>query len=161
MNLKTSLTPFATIVIIIAVATIVVGASVYFYILPQTQGQYKGPGLPYPGVTYSYSVSIPSYGNWTSYGFHSNVSNFWANTTAEGLGGSYQTVAFGLMNQSQFDNLTSNTSLQWSVYQAPGTTAFQLNYHGTAAGNYYLVWIQEGNGNFQNSGKLTLTEIST
>lgn len=159
MRIKKPLGTAALIVIILVIAGVAFAGTIYFYILPNHSGSYSGPGLPNPGMTTSYSVSIPNYGDWTTYAFHANTTNFWANVTSTGLGGSYQTVAFGLMNQSDYNNLSSNTSISWVKYQAPGDTDFSANWQLTSSGNYYIVWIQEGNGNFQNSGTLDLTQI--
>lgn len=157
MNFKKPSGIAAIIIILLVISGVAVAGTVYFYIIPSHSGNYSGPGLPNPGVTTTYSVSIPGYGDWTTYAFHSNVTDFWINVTSTGLGGSYQTVAFGLMNQSDYNNLSSNTSISWIKYQSPGNTDFSANWQMSLSGNYYIVWIQEGNGNFQNSGKLDLT----
>lgn len=158
MDIKRRLSPLAVGVVLVLLASVAVGASFYFYILPQNNGSYSGPGLPSQGVTYSFSLSVSGYGDWASYGFHSNVTNFYANTTETSLNNlNIQTAVFGIMNQTEYNNLESNTSIQWLISQGPNTD-ITINYHGASAGNYYLVIIQEGNGGFTVGGKLTLTE---
>lgn len=158
MDIKKRLSPIAAVLIVVALASVALGASVYFYLLPQNNGSYSGPGLPSRGTTYNFSLTVGGYGDWASYGFHSNVTNFYANTTETSLNSlNIQTAVFGIMNQTEYNNLESNTSIQWLKSQGPNTD-ITINYHGSSTGNYYLVIIQEGNGGFTVGGKLTLTE---
>lgn len=161
MKLK-RLTPFAiAVIIIVVVSGVVVAGSVYFYVLPQQgKGIYSGPGLPNPPTTFTYSISVSGYGNWTSYAFHSNVSEFTATNAYISAGGSYSNAIYGLMNQSQYNNLTSNKSLSWIVCESQGLLLNGFTRTITGQGNYYLVFIQEGTGSFSYSGKLSLTPVS-
>ena len=156
------LTPLAiALIIVVVISGVVVAGSVYFYVLPQQgKGSYSGPGLPNPPTTFTYSISVSGYGNWTSYAFHSNVSEFTAENAYVSAGGSYSTAIYGLMNQSEYNNLTANTSLSWIVCESQGLLLNGFTRSITGQGNYYLVFIQEGTGSFSYSGKLSLTPVS-
>jgi hypothetical protein len=151
-----------TVIVIMLVITgvAVAAGTVYFYILPNHSGTYSGPGLPNPGVTTSFTVSVSGYADWADYGFHSNVSNFWVNLTLTGINSeNYNTALFGLMNQSEYNNLSTNTSISW-LYGGSWQAIAGANWHvSTGAGNYYLVLIQEGNGGLSATFKLTLTQL--
>lgn len=157
-KLKKITPTFAVIMVIFGVA---IAGSVYFYGLSQQKsGTYTGPGLPNQATVLTYSVSASGYGNWTSYAFHSNVTKFTAENAATNIGGSESTVVYGMMNQSEYNNLTANTSLSWLVYEGQGLLANGFTITVNGQGNYYLVFIQEGTGGFSYSGKLSLTQIS-
>lgn len=156
MKIKRRLSIVTAVAIALLLSGVAVAGTVYFYILPtSTSGHYTGPGLPNPGMSTPYSISVSGYGNWTTFGFHSNTTQFWVNTTVTGISGSYQHVAFGLMNQSDYDGLNSNSSMQWvRTYNVGIGVNWKLD---LPVGNYYLVWIQEGTGGYSESGWLTLT----
>lgn len=158
MGTEKHLSPIFAVLAVIIVASVTVGAAVYFYALPQTQGNYTGPGLPARGETFKYSFNVGGYGDWASFGFHSNVTNFYANITESAPSNSNICTAMsGIMNQTEYNNLKSDTSIKWLSSQGPPTD-ITMNYHGSASGNYYLVLLQEGGGSFSVSGYITLTE---
>lgn len=158
MAMEKHLSLLATVLVVVIVASVAVGAGIYFYILPASHGNYTGPGLPAQGQTYDYSLTVNGYGDWASYGFHSNVTNFYANITSTSLNNmNIETAIAGIMNETEYHNLESDTSIKWLISQGPPTDV-TMNYHGSATGNYYLVILQEGNGGFTVGGTLTLTE---
>lgn len=65
-----------------------------------------------------------------------------------------------MMNQSEYNNLITDTNLSWLVYEGQGLLANGFTRTVNGQGNYYLVFIQEGTGGFSYSGKLSLTQIS-
>lgn len=159
MRIKLKFTPLVVAVIaVVAVTGVALGASIYFYTLPNQSGKYGGPGLPNPGMTTSFTVSVSGYAEWDDYAFHSNASAFWVNLTLNSINSNnYNTAEFGLMNQSEFNNLSTNTSIAW-LDGGNWESIAGANWHVTSgSGNYYLVLLQEGNGGLSINFKLTLT----
>ncbi|MGD0250681.1 MAG: hypothetical protein ABSB97_07350 [Thermoplasmata archaeon] len=148
--------PLAVIVTVVIIAGAAIAAGAAFYFLTPQTGTYQGPGLP---VTQTISANLPSDGSYYSLGvrFNDTVATAWLNFSVSGE--TNATVEYGLMNQSQYGNLTNNTGISWLTHWS-GDVVF--NYHATLASTgptIYLVGLAtEADSKFV--GSLTVTAYS-
>lgn len=128
---------------IVLVAGVAIAATTIVYFENSQTGVYKGPGVPIV-QDYSFTVAgndsyyaIPVFLN-TSANYYINESVTSANIGNSGFTNQGQVV--GLMNQSEYNNFTSNTSMN---FLATGNSVLAFNYQGSGKQTLYVVYLNE------------------
>ena len=135
--------PIIIIVGIVLVAGVVIAATTIVYFQNSQTGVYKGPGVPIVR-DYSFTVAandsyyaIPVFVN-TSANYYINESVTAANIGNSGFSNQGQIV--GLMNQSEYSNFTSNTSMTFLV---TANSVLAFNYQESGKQTLYVVYLNE------------------
>lgn len=136
---------------IVLVVGIVVSAGVIVnFEHPQT-GKYRGPGLPM-GKEYSFVVNASSNVSNSYYAipiFMNNTDSYYINLTIEAsTGGNTNGEVFGLMNQSEYNQFTSNVAMNYLVKGAFSSSGVGYSYKGNGMQTFYSVFVNELNTSF-------------
>lgn len=127
------------VVVIIASVVIATSAIVYFE-LPRT-GQYQGPGLP---ISKSYSFTLDGNGSYAAVPVEINASvgqTFWFNVSGQAYANN---IVSGVMNQTEYNNLTNNSGLNWLKEVEYGSGQY-YQYEGIGPQTLYAVELNTNN----------------
>ena len=139
MGLSKRLSPLMMILIAILISGVVVAAGAIVYFEKTQTGKYQGPGLP---ITNSYPESLSGVGAWFAVPMEINATtsqSYWVNLT----GGAETGIIYGIMNSSEYQNLTSNSSINF--IQSEEGNAATLSYTGIGPQTLYGVMLNTNN----------------
>ncbi|MCL5955563.1 MAG: hypothetical protein M1507_05570 [Candidatus Thermoplasmatota archaeon] len=151
--------PLVMLLITLAVVGTVMAAGIAIVIFESPHsGKYSGPGLPteksvtftIPGGNNSYFAQPVKINSTNQFWF--NVSEYSANSDTG--------FEWGLMNSSEYANLTNNVSITFldaaGTYTG-GNVNTLLSYQGQGEQTIYVVWINTGNTAYSASWSITVT----